>query len=113
LLSVLHKEVAPFVQEAMRSGRYKVFPVLESAAKDLAATQRMLLEDVFFNTPWERTSDSFVGAVEDEDELRGRLTEAQLEARDLWFENLNTAGEFAEAEKHLMALDTSDGAARM
>jgi molybdopterin-guanine dinucleotide biosynthesis protein A len=106
LFSVLHKEVAPFVQEAMHSGRYKVFPVLESAAKDLAVRQGMLLGDVFFNTPWERTSDSFVGAVEDEDELRRRLTKAQLEARDLWFENLNTAEEFAEAEKHLMALDT-------
>jgi molybdopterin-guanine dinucleotide biosynthesis protein A len=106
LFSVLHKEVAPFVREAMRSGHYKVFPVLESAAKDLAVRQGMVLEAVFLNTPWEREADSFVGAVEDEDELRRRLTEVQLESRNLWFENLNTAAEFAEAEKHLMALDT-------
>jgi molybdopterin-guanine dinucleotide biosynthesis protein A len=106
LFSVLHKEVEPFVQEAMQSGRYKVFPVLESAAKDLAMRQGLLLEDVFFNAPWERASVSFVGAVDDEGELRRRLTEAQLNARDLWFENLNTAEDFAEAEKHLMALDT-------
>jgi molybdenum cofactor guanylyltransferase len=34
------------------------------------------------------------------------LTEAQRSAEGLWFANLNTPEEFAEAEKHLDALDT-------
>jgi molybdopterin-guanine dinucleotide biosynthesis protein A len=105
LFCVLHKEVEPFVREAMKSGRYKVFPVLESAAKELSARHGVPLEDAFFNTIWERTVDSFNGAVANEDELRRRLTPAQLEAGDLWFDNLNTAEEFAVAEGHLMALD--------
>jgi molybdopterin-guanine dinucleotide biosynthesis protein A len=106
LFSVLHREVAPFVREAMQHGRYKVSPVLESAAMELAARQGMLLEDVFFHTPWGSMDDSFAGAVDDEDELRQGLSEEQLEARHLWFENLNTAAEFAEAERHLTALDS-------
>jgi hypothetical protein len=33
-------------------------------------------------------------------------TEAQQMAKHLWFANLNTPDEFAEAERHLDALDT-------
>jgi molybdopterin-guanine dinucleotide biosynthesis protein A len=34
------------------------------------------------------------------------LTKAQGAARHLWFANLNTPQEFAEAERHVDALDT-------
>jgi molybdopterin-guanine dinucleotide biosynthesis protein A len=34
------------------------------------------------------------------------LTKAQRAARHLWFANLNTPQEFAEAERHVDALDT-------
>jgi molybdopterin-guanine dinucleotide biosynthesis protein A len=33
-------------------------------------------------------------------------TEAQQRAQSLWFANLNTPEEFAEAERHVDALDT-------
>jgi molybdopterin-guanine dinucleotide biosynthesis protein A len=38
------------------------------------------------------------------------VTEAQQAAKHLWFANLNTPEEFAEAGRHLDALDTLAGA---
>jgi molybdopterin-guanine dinucleotide biosynthesis protein A len=106
LFCALHEEVAVFVREAMQHGRYKVFPELESAAKELAARQRVSLADVLFNLSWETSADFFIGKESGEGESWRTLAEAQLQAKELWFENLNTAEEFAGAEEHLMALDT-------
>jgi molybdopterin-guanine dinucleotide biosynthesis protein A len=106
LFCVLHEEVAPFVREAMQHGRYKVFPELESAARELAARQKVPVTDTLFNLSWETSADSFIGKERGEGELSRTLAEAQLQAKELWFENLNTAEEFARAEEHLMALDT-------
>jgi molybdopterin-guanine dinucleotide biosynthesis protein A len=102
LFCMLHKEVAPFLRDAMQRGRYKVFPVLEGAAKDLAARQGKLLEDTFFHQSWEVAANAFFA---EDGGLWRTLTQAQREARELWFANLNTAEEFAAAEEHLMALD--------
>jgi molybdopterin-guanine dinucleotide biosynthesis protein A len=106
LFTVLHKEIAPFVREAMQRGRYKVFPELEAAARELAARQGASFADAFFNISWENTADSFVGKQSGDDEAWRTLTEAQLGAKKFWFDNLNTVEEFVRAEEHLMALDT-------
>jgi molybdenum cofactor guanylyltransferase len=106
LFCVLHKDVAPFVREAMQRGRYKVFPELESAARELAARQGVSAPDVFFNIPWESAANSFPRKESGEGQSWRRLTEAQAGARKLWFDNLNTVEEFVRAEEHLMALDT-------
>jgi molybdopterin-guanine dinucleotide biosynthesis protein A len=106
LFCMLHKDVAPFVREAMRCGRYKVFPELESAAKKLAVRLGVSLTDTFFNTAWEISTDLFIKKELSGGELWQMPTGAQVKAKEIWFDNLNTVEEFARAEEHLMALDT-------
>src|SRR5882757_11553761 len=104
LLCFLHEDVSPFVREAMGSGRYKVFPVLEAAGNELAARQGVAPGRAFLNRPWEESAESFTKA--DENGALQSVTEEQRAAKHLWFANLNTPEEFAEAERHLDALDT-------
>ena len=104
LFCLLHEEVAPFVREAMGRGQYKVFPVLEAAGNELAARRGVSPGRAFLNRPWEETAESFIKAGENG--ALPSLTEGQRAARHLWFANLNTPEEFAEAERHLDALDT-------
>jgi molybdopterin-guanine dinucleotide biosynthesis protein A len=106
LFCVLHREMALFVHEAMVRGEYKVFPVLEAAGKELAARQEVSLGTVFFNLAWNEGSKFSSTPPARDGEAWWVLTEAQLAARDLWFANLNRPEEFAEAKKHLDALDT-------
>jgi molybdopterin-guanine dinucleotide biosynthesis protein A len=109
LFCLLHREVAPFVYSAVERGEHKVFPVLENAGKELAVRQRLPLYQVFRNFQWGEESSVSVtheGPGEGDLERWQVLTEMQQEARHLWFANLNTPEEFAEAEKHLDALDT-------
>jgi molybdopterin-guanine dinucleotide biosynthesis protein A len=106
LFCMLHREVTLFVHDAMQRGDYKVFPVLEAAGKELAARQGVPLDVAFFNLPWNERSE-FPGS-RSTGKMEGwwKVTEAQQAAKHLWFANLNTPEEFAEAEKHLDALDT-------
>jgi molybdenum cofactor guanylyltransferase len=95
LLSMLHRDVAPFVVEAMRSGEYKVFPVLAAAGAALGG---------FLNL--QASPDGIdVSKIELGE---GELTAAQIGARRLWFANLNTPEEVAETENSLNALDGFD-----
>ena len=83
--------------------------MLENAGKELAVRQRLPLYQVFRNFQWGEESSVSVtheGPGEGDLERWQVLTEMQQEARHLWFANLNTPEEFAEAEKHLDALDT-------
>ncbi len=106
LFCMLHREVAAFVDEAMQHGEYKVFPVLGAAGKELAARQGVLLDRAFFNLPWDEGSMFSDDPSTEEGEPWTTVTEAQRAAKHLWFANLNTPKEFADAEKHLDALDT-------
>ncbi len=106
LLCLLHREVAPFVREAMARQAYKVFPVLKDAAEELARRQAVGLERVFVNTVWDKDSE-FVIEPGGGEPWQG-LTRAQQSAKRLWFANLNTPEEFADGEGHLDALDTVD-----
>ena len=109
LFALLHRDLAQFVSDAVSRGEYKVFPVLEKAGKELAERQRLPLRHVFINLHWGEESSVSVarGArVESDVEAWEILTEAQQRAKQLWFANLNTPEEFAEAERHLDALDT-------
>jgi molybdopterin-guanine dinucleotide biosynthesis protein A len=69
-LCLLHREVAPFAQNAMAQGEHKLWPVLESAARELAARSGIALDRVLWNRPVEANA---------------------------WFVNLNTPEEFAAA----------------
>jgi molybdopterin-guanine dinucleotide biosynthesis protein A len=107
LFCVLHREVTLFVHDAMQRGEYKVFPALEAAGRELAARQDLALGEVLFNLPWDANA-QFSGYHPRPAKMEAwwAVTEAQQAAKHLWFANLNTPEEFAEAEKHLDALDT-------
>lgn len=100
---LLHKDVASFLTAAIERGEYKVMPVLEAAARDLSMREGFLPGSGFYCVP-------FTGFRS----TRGRgskeewcyTTEAQQRAKALWFANLNTPEDFAEAERYIDALDT-------
>jgi molybdopterin-guanine dinucleotide biosynthesis protein A len=109
LFCLLHRDVAPFVYAAVERGQYKVFPVLENAGEELAERQQLPLRQVFRNLPWGEESSVSVtheGSGKGDLETWQMLTEAQQAAKHLWFANLNTPEEFAEAQRHVDALDT-------
>lgn len=89
-LCLLHKDVAPFVSEAVTRGEFKLFPVLVEAGKELAAENGSGFARVFLNLP--ASSDAF-----EDCDVGWTPTEAQREAMHLWFANLNTPQEFAAA----------------
>jgi molybdopterin-guanine dinucleotide biosynthesis protein A len=83
-----------------------VFPVLESAGRELAARQGVISGKAFLNMPWDENAEISFRPGRGESEPWWTITEAQQAAKHLWFANLNTPEEFADAEKHLDALDT-------
>lgn len=106
-LLVIHKDVLPFLSAAIKRREYKMFPVLRAAGADLSNRERLIPpnsamrlyawgpERVFQVNPEEVPGDAWMVP-----------TEAQQAAKQLWFANLNTPEEFAEAERHVDALDT-------
>ncbi len=106
LFCLLHSEVRPFIREAMQRGAYKVFPVLAGAAVELAMQTGVGVAQVFLNRVWEEDAEFVVEPGDCDEEPWRSLTEVQKKTRRLWFANLNTLEEFAEAERFLDALDT-------
>jgi molybdopterin-guanine dinucleotide biosynthesis protein A len=78
-LCLLHSDVLQFVQQAIKEGAYKLFPVLEGAARDLALNANVAMEQVLLNS---------------------------VSLESTWFANVNTPEEFVEAE-HLAHRDAS------
>jgi molybdopterin-guanine dinucleotide biosynthesis protein A len=95
-LCLLHRDLLLAISKALDEGRLKLYPALEAAAKEFAACDSVPLEEVLLTSKWDNDTpnEPFL------------LTEAQHAARHLWFANLNTPQEFAEAERHVDALDT-------
>jgi molybdopterin-guanine dinucleotide biosynthesis protein A len=91
-ICLLNREMAPFVTEALEMGERKVWPTLQRAAGMLGEVPYggVRVEEV--EAGWEPDF--------------WEMNDKERELRDLWFANLNTPEEFAEAEKHLDALDT-------
>jgi molybdopterin-guanine dinucleotide biosynthesis protein A len=97
---LVHREVTPFIRRAVEAGELKLYPVLEGAARAFADEMNVSFDCVLRNVPWsERT-----GIGEGERDMLG-VSKAQMDAKHLWFANLNTREEFTDAEKHLDALD--------
>jgi molybdenum cofactor guanylyltransferase len=105
-LCLIHRQMASYVSKATEAGRYKLFPVFEEAGKELAASQGVPLGIVFFNLSWGEMSQFSTEPGAGEGEAWWILKEAQQMAKRLWFANLNTPEEFAEAARHIDALDT-------
>ena len=109
-LLLAHKELLPFLSEAVERGEFKLLPVLEAAGGELAKRHEVSAAQAFRILPWIE-GNSFEGVVQGP--LKGpllqdwqRTTEAQQRAQPLWFANLNTPQDFAAAEEHAEALDT-------
>jgi molybdopterin-guanine dinucleotide biosynthesis protein A len=97
-LCLLHQEVGPFVRDAVARGRFKLFPLLVEAGKELAAREGVSLDEVLLNPPWN-------GEMFDEKGAGWTPTKAQRSTQHLWFANLNTPEEFGEAEALAKVLD--------
>lgn len=93
-LCLLHRDVAPYVREAVAGGELKLLRVLKSAAEELALCQQTGLEEVFLNSVLEEGV--FLG--KGGPWIRWTPTEKQWAARHLWFANLNTPEDFAAAQ---------------
>ncbi|XWK67303.1 hypothetical protein RBB80_28185 [Tunturiibacter gelidiferens] len=107
-LAMIHRDVGPFVTSAVERGELKLYPVLERAGRELAAQHGVVLRMTFRNLPW---NDQSTFRATPNLHGRGRedwmvTTESQQSAKHLWFANLNTPEEFAEAERYVDALDT-------
>ena len=104
-LALVHREVRPFLTEALGRGEYKLFPVLEKACREISVGKGLLPGVGLVAIPyWEqfraRPGPRRVG------EDWWYTTEAQELGSGRWFANLNTPEEFAEAERFVDALDT-------
>jgi len=93
---VLHKEVAPFLFAAIRQDEFKLMPVFEAAGRELADRRGLPAGRGL----WNRPVPAGAGAAD-----VGSILPAQRAAEHLWFANLNTLEDFAEAEANLDALD--------
>jgi molybdopterin-guanine dinucleotide biosynthesis protein A len=102
-LCLLHKDVAPFLAAAIERGDYKLLPVLEAAARALAARNGFVLRPDSFCMPFQGFRST---RGKGKGEAWRYTTEAQRRAKPLWFANLNTPEEFTEAERHADVLDT-------
>lgn len=109
-LCLLHRETLPFLSDALQQGRYKLTPVLEEAATALAHRHGVSFKDILLRYAWHSAEALQLFAQLGSDPVEGKrtedLTQAQRSASHLWFENLNTPEQFAEAQLHLDALDS-------
>jgi molybdopterin-guanine dinucleotide biosynthesis protein A len=94
LVSMVHREVLPAVQEALERGDFKVVRVLGTAAEQLAVAKGA-------------ASGALLRTVEvgDFERFGWEPTAVQWEARHLWFANLNTPEELLGAEVFAGALE--------
>jgi molybdopterin-guanine dinucleotide biosynthesis protein A len=104
-VALVHREVRPFLTEALERGEYKLFPVLEKACREIAVRKGLLPGVGMWKIPYWSGLTSRPGPRRTKEDWC-YTTEAQERHSGNWFANLNTPEEFAEAERHLDALDT-------
>jgi molybdopterin-guanine dinucleotide biosynthesis protein A len=81
---LLHKQIAPSIASAVGLGEFKLLPVLEASAEVLALQRDQPVERILSVRP---------------------LSSYSPADQSLWFANLNTPEDFAEAEANASALD--------
>jgi molybdopterin-guanine dinucleotide biosynthesis protein A len=102
-LLIIHREIVTHLTASLERREYKLLPALRSACDEIAANRNVKSERVFVEMQWD---DPSAPTVTDDEETWRTPTEAQLKNSARWFANLNTPEEFAEAERHVNALDT-------
>ena len=92
---LLHKDVLPFLSEAIRKNDLRLMRVFEETGRELALRSGLpagtVLQNLAATAPTAESSP---------------ITRAQHATRPLWFANLNTPEDFALAAGHTDALDT-------
>jgi molybdopterin-guanine dinucleotide biosynthesis protein A len=102
-LLLIHREMAPYLTDCLEREELKLFPALLWGSDRIAAGLKVRREKVFVEMQWD--DPLLAPAAKDRAEPWCSMTEAQKDS-SLWFANLNTPEEFAEAERHVDALDT-------
>ncbi len=102
-LLIIHREIAPYLAASLERGEYKLLSALRWAAGDIAAKRKVKVDKVFLEMQWD---DLYAPDAKDWSEAWRSPSAAQRANCSRWFANLNTQEEFAEAERHLDALDT-------
>jgi molybdopterin-guanine dinucleotide biosynthesis protein A len=101
-LCLLHRDVLPYLSAAIERGEYKLNPVLREAGNALGSREGLpsgfqcVPLNEFESKPGPRPNK----------EAWCYTTAEQQAAFPLWFANLNTPEDFAQAERHVAALDT-------
>jgi len=102
-LLLIHREARPLLGDALRRGELKLMPVLMGAARKLGQMGWPGSALAF----WDLEAIDFPGHGGGHGgEAWRNLTSAQIAARPLWFANLNSPHDFAEACDNVGALDT-------
>jgi molybdenum cofactor guanylyltransferase len=104
-VALVHRELRPFLTEALERGEYKLFPVLERACREISVGNGLQPGVGMWKIPYWSGLTSRPGPQRKGEDW-WYTTEAQERHSGSWFANLNTPEEFAEAERHLDALDT-------
>ena len=100
--SLIHKEIAPFLSEAIARGDFKLMRVFEAAGRELALRHTTPPEANGWKLPATAIA---LPARAVPLPAWWSITPAQRDAQPLWFANLNTPEDFAEAETRATALD--------
>jgi molybdopterin-guanine dinucleotide biosynthesis protein A len=83
-MTLLHKDIAPAIGEALGREERRLFPVLREVASDLAGRRELATEDLLW-------------MPDIEESIRGYVSPKQWQEREHWFANLNTQEDFAAA----------------
>ena len=98
LVSIVRRAALPFVREALKHGQLRVRFVLESAAEQIAQKTDVPIDAALRRTEVRIRRDGNAREVTIDGAAVWQASPAEWAARELWFSNLNTPGEFAAAE---------------
>ena len=104
-VALVHREIRPFLTEALEREEYKLFPVLERACREISVGKGLLPGVGMVAIPYWSQFTAKPGPQRKCEDW-WYTTEAQERGSGRWFANLNTPEDFAEAEMHVDALDT-------
>jgi molybdopterin-guanine dinucleotide biosynthesis protein A len=97
LVSLIHREIHPFLVQALQAGEFRVTPVLQSACKTLASINAgavLSSRSLVWQTAFTGEHLCPIDRVWSPDGVQWR-------SRHLWFANLNTERDLREAETFL------------
>ena len=105
-LLLLHRDLLGAIAAALARGERKVMPVLLRAAKDMAGGRRLAVDDVLRLCRWGNLAPGVPAPNAVTVSAWGPMASTSVDWR-LYFANLNTPKDFAEAERNLFLLDTA------